>query len=189
MSIIPPRDGFPAPVLVARAFFEEGVRHLEDAQTLHTLSRYPASIASAMKAAEFGIKAILILDGALGWWDKMFITHSPLSDISRLPPFDHHVVTLSNYSQTLVLDMKAMENLVPAKPSGAFDIEAQQNPEYPFLSYEAKSGTFALNTPSIHFGEPDSKKYYNTAHELLTAITAQYATVGVWGVALPNSLQ
>lgn len=67
MSIVPPRAGFPEPVIVARAFFEEGIRHLEDAQILHNLSRYPASIASAMKAAEFGVKSVLILDGALGW--------------------------------------------------------------------------------------------------------------------------
>ena len=188
MSIVPPRAGFPEPILVARAFFEEGIRHLEDAQILHPLSRYPASIASAMKAAEFGVKAVLILDGALGWWDKMFTTHSPLSDISRLPPFDHHVIALSTDRKTLVLDVKAMEDLAPAKPGGAFDIEAQRNPEYPFLSYETKSGIFALSKPSTHFAESDSKRYYNTAQDLLTAITAQYTAVGGWGLTLPSAL-
>lgn len=118
----------------------------------------------------------------------MFTTHRPLSDISRLPPFDHHVIALSTERETLVLDVKAMENLAPAKPGGTFDIEAQQNPEYPFLSYEAKSGAFALSKPSAHFGDADSRKYYNTAQDLLTAVTTQYVTVGGWGLTLPGPL-
>jgi hypothetical protein len=188
MSAVPVRPGFPEPVLVARAFFEEGIRHLEDACLLHGFSRYPASIASAIKGAEFGVKFILILDGAMGWWDKMFTTHSPFSDISRLPPFDSHIVTLTAYSATLVQDVKAMENLVPAKPGGTFDIEAQQNPEYPFLSYEARSSAFALNKPATHFAEADSKKYYSAAQDLLTAVATQYATVSGWKLTIPASL-
>lgn len=183
-----PRTGFPDHTPFAQAFFEEGVRHLEDAQILHRAGRYPAAVASAMKAAEFGVKAVLILDGAMGWWDKMFTTHSPLGDISNLPPFDYHLVLLTAYNKTLVQDVKYMEKLSPAKPGGSFDIEAQQNPEYPFLSYAPGSSTFALSKPSTHFAEADSRKYYNTAQDLLTAITTQYATVGDWGIALPEAL-
>ena len=183
-----PRTGFPDQTLLAQTFFEEGIRHLEDAQILHQAGRYPAAVASAMKAAEFGVKAVLILDGAMGWWDKMFITHSPLGDISNLPPFDYHLVLLTAYSKTLVQDVKYMEKLSPAKPGGSFDIEAQQNPEYPFLSYAPGSSTFALTKPSTHFGDADSRKYCNTAQDLLTAITTQYAAIGGWGLTLPASL-
>jgi hypothetical protein len=80
-----PSPSFPHSSILARTFFEEGIRHLEDAHILHKSQRYPAAIASAMKAAEFGVKSVIILDGAMGWWDKMFTTHSPLSDINALP--------------------------------------------------------------------------------------------------------
>ena len=71
MNIPLSRPEFPAGEALARSFFEEGIRHLEDAEALYQAQRYPATIASALKAAEFGvkaiiIKAIIILDGAMG---------------------------------------------------------------------------------------------------------------------------
>ena len=66
MSSTPPHPEFPADDLLARYFFEEGIRHLEDAKILYQAQRFPAAIASAMKAAEFGVKAVVILDGAMG---------------------------------------------------------------------------------------------------------------------------
>ena len=149
-----------------------------------------------MKAAEFGVKAVVILDGAMGWWEKIFLTHSPLSDIDRpdKPFFQHHIAALNDYEgpsrtkKTLVTQVKAMENLVPAKPGGSYDVEAQQNPEYPFLSFDVAAGTFVLVKPSAYFGESDSKKYYNTAQYLLTAVATQYAAVGGWGLTLPSAL-
>ena len=183
------RPGFPQSGVLAQAFFEEGIRHLEDASVLHKSGRYPAAIASAMKAAEFGVKAVVILDGALGWWDKVFTTHSPLSDINNLSPFDYHVITLAGYNKTLVAEVMVMEKLAPTRPSGVYDIEVQKNPEYPFLSYHPEpttnSGDFLLSKPSSYFGEADSKKYYNTAQDLLTAVTTQYAVIGSWDIAIP----
>ena len=192
MMSIMPYPQFPNADALARAFFEEGIRHLEDAQILHAAHRYPAAIASAMKAAEFGIKTIIILGGAMGWWDKVFTTHRPLDEMNKLPVFEHHIQAITAYNGTLVSDVRVMEGLSPGKPGGRFDIDAEQNPEYPFLSYQeasaASSGEFRLNKPSTHFGEADSKKYYNTAQDLLTALTVQYAAVGIWGVAVPASI-
>ena len=167
MSIAPLYPRFPDGDALARAFFEEGIRHLEDAHILHETYRYPAAIASAMKAAEFGVKAIIILGGAMGWWDKLFTTHRPLDDINRLRIFEHHIKMITAYKATLVSDVKELEGLSPAKPGGSYDISSEQNPEYPFLSYQQASanapGKFRLSKPSTHFGEPESKGYYNRA--------------------------
>ena len=181
MNSTMPRPEFPADGLLARCFFEEGIRHLEDAKILHGAQRFPGAIASAMKAAEFGIKTVVVLDGAMGWWEKIF--------------FQHHIEALNDYEgpsttkKTLVTLVKAMENLAPARPGGSYDIEAQQNPEYPFLSFDVASSTFVLVKPSTHFRGDDSRKYGNTAQDLLTAITTQYVTVSGWGLTIPGSLQ
>jgi hypothetical protein len=192
MNIPLPRPEFPTSEPLARSFLEEGIRHLEDARVLHQAQRYPATIASALKAAEFGVKAVIILDGAMGWWDGIFATHTPLSNIDnpQKPFFQHHITIINNFNNrgTLVRDVKEMEKLVPTKPRGPYDIESQKNPEYPFLSYEPNSGMFALVKPSIHFGEADSKKYYNTAQNLLTAVVAQYIIIGGWDSAIPEAL-
>lgn len=188
MNIPLPHPEFPTGEVLACSFFEESVRHLEDARTLHQAQRHPAAIASALKAAEFGVKAVIILDGAMGWWDGIFATHTPLSAIEQKPFFRHHIIAIGDHNPTLVRAVKEMEKLVPTKPGGSYDIESQQNPEYPFLSYEPSSNIFALVKPSAHFGQADSRKYYNTAQDLLTAIATQYATIGGWGLTIPNAL-
>ena len=164
---------FPDGDVLARPFFEEGIRHLEDVCVLHEAGHSPVAIASAMKAAEFGVKTIISLGGAMGWQDKVFTKHKPLDDINRLPIFEHHVKAITAYSGTLVSDVRKMDGLSPAKPGGSCDISSEQNPKYPFLSYEQASaagpGQFRLSSPSSHFGEPDSKGYYNMAQDLLTA--------------------
>ena len=195
MNIPLSRPEFPTSEALARSFFEEGIRHLEDAGLLHQAQRYPATIASALKAAEFGMKAIIILDGAMGWWDGIFATHIPLSNIDsrdNKPFFQHHITALTNYKGTLVRAVRELEELAPAKPGGSYDLKSQQNPEYPFLTYQSgtsgQSGAFRLNKPSTHFAEADSRKYYNTAQDLLTAVTTQYATVSGWNLTIPASL-
>ncbi len=189
MSSADPYPQFPDADALSRAFFEEGIRHLEDARILHEARRYPAAIASSMKAAEFGVKAVIILGGAMGWWDKIFTTHTPLSHINNLAMFSHHIQAITAYSRTLVSDVKKMEGLSPAKPGGSFDISSEQNPEYPFLSYHpnpaTNSGEFRLGKPSTHFAEADSRGYFNTAQDLLTAVVVQYPAVGSWGLVLP----
>ena len=191
MSGASPSPGFPDSRELAHAFFEEGVRHLEDAHVLHEAQRYPASIASAMKAAEFGIKAVIILDGAMGWWDKIFTTHSPMSDINSLPFFRHHVIALGGHSLTLVADIMAMESLAPRSPGKAnFDVESAKNPEYPFLSFDRLpgGGAFQLARPSTYFTASHSKDNYNTAQDLLAAVSSQYPAVASWGLTVPARL-
>lgn len=188
-----PLSYFPEKDILAQVMFGEGIRHLEDAHILHERQRYAASIASAMKAAEMGIKTLIILDGALGWWDKIFTTHSPLTDIKALPIFRHHVVLLEEYRATLIREVVEMESLAPTRPGAkAFDIELEKNPEYPFLSYGVNSATgrgeFRLDPPSAYFKEDHSRKYYNTAQDLLTAVVTQYVVVGGWELAIPPAL-
>lgn len=133
---------FPDKNALARALFEEGIRHLDDACILHIGQRYPAAIASAMKAAELGVKTIVVLDGALGWWDKIFMTHSPITEIKPVPFFQHHIKTLESYvrtsgsqRQTLIGDVMEMEGLAPTRPGAQrYEVEREKNPEYPFLS-------------------------------------------------------
>ncbi len=191
--ITSPHAHFPDKDALARVLFEEGIRHLEDARVLHEARRYAAAIASAMKAAELGIKTVIVLDGALGWWDKTFTTHSPLTDIKALPIFRHHIVMLEEYRNTLIREVVEMESLAPTRPGAkAFDIELEKNPEYPFLSYKVDpatgSGGFRLDAPSSYFAEADSQKYFNTAQDLLNAVATKYPAVSQWKLPLPNRL-
>ncbi len=182
---------FPDKDVLARVLYTEGIRHLEDSRVLHKSERYPGAIASAMKAAEMGIKTIVVLDGAMGWWDKTFVTHSPLTDIKALAIFRHHVATLEEYRSTLLREVVEMESLAPTKPGAkAFDIELEKNPEYPFLSYKVDSvtgsGEFRLDAPSSYFLGPDSQRYFNTAQDLLNAVTTKYPKVRLWNLDLPE---
>lgn len=52
---------FPAPELLARAFYEEAVRHLLDSYCLHRGGCAAGSIASSMKAGELAAKSSIIL--------------------------------------------------------------------------------------------------------------------------------
>ncbi len=184
---------FPDKNALAHALFKEGIRHLEDACVLHDKQRYPAAIASAMKAAELGVKTVVVLDGALGWWEKLFTTHSPLTEIKELPIFRHHRTILENHRSTLIREVVELESLAPTRPGArAYDIQHEQNPEYPFLSHTidntTRAGSFRLDAPSSYFLEADSKKYFNTAQDLLNAITTQYIDVAQWQLTLPESL-
>ena len=58
---------FPDTEAFARAFYVEAARHLEDARILHEADRSASSITSTMKASEFGVKSVLILDNAPGY--------------------------------------------------------------------------------------------------------------------------
>ena len=128
----------------------------------------------------------------MGWWERVFLTHTPLTEMNNSPLFRNHILKLASYKATLGAEVMLMESLAPAKPGGSYEIEKQQNPEYPFLSYHQASGTdpggFRLNKPSTHFGEGNSKRYYNTAQDLLTAVATQYAVIGGWGLAIPQQM-
>jgi len=86
-----------------------------------------------------------------------------------------------------------MESLAPTRPGAkAYDIQREKNPEYPFLSYTidntTKAGSFRLDAPSSYFTQAHSHKYFNTAQDLLNALTTQYTDVAQWQLTLPESL-
>jgi AbiV len=189
----PPPPAFPPAGEYARKFFGEAVRHLEDASILHSARRYPAAISCSMKAVELAIKAVLILEGSLGWWEKLQQTHQPLTDIEKHPVHKYHFEGLQRHSPSLVADVKAIEKLAPARPgAGPLTLETQANTEYPFFYVAPTSAggpdSAHLVGPSEYFTETESESHYRTAHELLTAYRGLYAAVTAWGFALPGPL-
>ncbi len=176
---------YPNTEVFARAMFEEAIRHLEDARILHHAERLPGAITSSMKAAELGFKAVLILEGAFGWWENVTKSHSPVTDASG-----HAVLgqVVSHFAPSVVSLIKEMEHLSPSQiGKKAFSNQEERNPEYPFVVFDGASADWG--TPTKSFVDPLlSTTYYTTALELLTAITVQYATAGGWGTTLPSSL-
>lgn len=188
-----PRPAFPDPNGYARKFFAEAVRHLEDARILHGEGRYPAAITSSMKAAELGLKAVLILEGSMGWWEQLQRTHKPLDDIRQHPVLKHVCQELEQHNAALIGGVTAMEKLAPARPDAkSFTFETQANTEYPFFYLQPNPAggpdTAHLVGPSEYFTEPESRTHYRTGHALLTACQNLYAQVGAWGISLPGSL-
>jgi hypothetical protein len=187
-----PCVGFPHQDEFARKFFLEVVRHLGDARVLHRAGRYPGSITSSQKAAELAIKAVLMLEGTLGWWDRLQQTHRPLEEAQHHPVLTHHVQELRNHSSTLIAGITALEKLAPSKPDvREFRVETQANTEYPFF-YLLKPGggpvTSHLDGPSEYFTDTESLEHYRTAHELLTAYQSLHAQVRMWKHRLPRPL-
>ena len=130
--------GFPEKEAFYHAFFAEAARHLEDARILHEAGRYPASITSSMKATELGMKCVFILDGALGWWDKLFTSHKPFEEAKTHVILKHHVEALFKANAALEAGTQRLERLVPNQPGKQnFEIEKEANSEYPFVSEEA----------------------------------------------------
>jgi hypothetical protein len=194
---LPAPVAFPRPEELARAFFGEAVRHLGDARVLHQAARYPGAITSAMKAAELGTKAVLIVDGSLGWWKELLQTHKPLNEIETHDVLKHQYASLERYSKQydpgLIGDVKALEKLAPARLNQkSFSFETQANTEYPFfyLSPGPAGGptTGNLRGPSQHFTDSHSREHYLTARRLLTAYRALYAPVRAWNHRLPRTL-
>jgi hypothetical protein len=191
--LLPPPVAFPRPDELARKFFEEAVRHLGDARVLHRAKRYPGAITSTMKAAELGIKAALILDGSLGWWDKLQQTHKPLEDIRNHGVLKFHYQALLQHDPTLITNVAALEKLVPTRPDvQKFSAETEANTEYPFFYLEQSTAgaptVSHLVGPSEYFTETDSKDYYRAARELLMAYRTLYSQIAAWGIRLPRPL-
>ena len=189
----PPRPAFPSQDIYARKFFVEAVRHLEDARILHAAGRYPAAITSSMKAAELGLKGVLILEGSMGWWDQLQRTHKPLDEIRQHSVLKHVLQDLELHDAALITGVTAMEKLAPARPDAkSFTLETQANTEYPFFYLQpAPAGgpdTAHLAGPSEYFTEPESLTHYRTGHALLTACEALYTPVAHWSLSLPDPL-
>ena len=70
---------YPSSRDLARSFYAESVRHLEDAVVLLDNDRFAVSVSSAMKAAELAVKSAAIIDNATGFWDELFKSHKPLT--------------------------------------------------------------------------------------------------------------
>jgi len=186
-------DGFPAKEPFARAFFQEATRHLEDAQILHKAARYPASITSSMKAAELGVKTILILDGALGWWDKLMTTHKPVEDITAHQILRHNLDKLNAKRPKIDVAVRKLEQLIPNQPGKQnFVKDNEANPEYPFVSAENDrlTGRDFIKTeePRLYFTEARSKELYGIAREVFVAVQAAYPPVTEWQIVLPDAL-
>lgn len=99
MTVPGPSAGAPSVVFphqdeFARKFLAEAVRHLGDARVIHRAGRYPGAITSSQKAAELAIKAVLVLEGSLGWWERLQQTHRPLEEIQNHPVLTHHFQSL-----------------------------------------------------------------------------------------------
>jgi hypothetical protein len=186
-----PRPAFPDQDAYARKFFAEAVRHLDDASILHAHGRYPAAITSSMKAGELALKAVLIIEGSMGWWSELQRTHKPLEDIRQHPVLRHVYLELERHDAALIGQVTAMEKLAPARPDAkSFSFETQANTEYPFFYLQptpaGATDTAHLVGPSEYFTEAESRTHVRTGHALLTACQALYPPVSAWGIPLPQ---
>ncbi len=184
---------FPDKETLAHAFFEEATRHLEDARMLHEAGRCPASITSSMKAAELGLKSILILDGALGWWDKLMTTHKPGEEISGHKILSQHILNLNAARPNLFKDVRLLEQLEPTKPGAQqFVTDNEANPEYPFVGETTDSVTGRVYAkvyePRLYFDYARSAEAFGIARDVLAAIQTAYPAVTAWQTALPDAL-
>lgn len=193
LPLAPQQPIFPDAATWSRALFVEAVRHLEDASVLHAAARYAGSLASTLKAAELGLKSVVVLDGAMGWWEKLHTTHTPFADISGHPILRRHAELLQGHSPTLPGLLRELEALAPGRPGAdSFQIAVEANPEYPFFSADSDPHTRtlipAVHSPAHYFGEVASRRYFNVARNLLTALQTLYPAVGAWAVPLPAVL-
>lgn len=182
---------FPDPEALAHAFYEEAVRHLTDSYCLHQSGSAAGAIASAMKAGELGAKTVLILENALGIYDRVFNTHRPYTELESHPILRRLTHDLDAFRANLSLEVREMEGLEP-KPFGKRNFEAAEaNTEYPFL-LKTTDASGEINTevrrPQIHFIQADSLRYCRIAHELLTALPTLKAVMASWRIALPPKL-
>lgn len=163
----------------AQSFFAEAVRHLVDARVLHRNGRFAASITSSMKAAEFATKAALVLEGGLGFYEKLFGSHKPLTDTEGQRLFENLGALLDRARPGLRDDLKILEALTP-QPFGAKKFDADEtNTEYPYLErnpHPLGLGMVVahLVSPHARFDDMDSKKHYSVARETITLLSGAY---------------
>ena len=182
---------FPDPQVLARSFYEEAVRHLEDGHLLHQGGSAAGAIASAMKAGELGAKSVLISQNALGIYDKVFNTHKPYTEFETHSILKRLTHNLDIFRVGLSSEAREMEGLEP-KPFGKRNFEAAEaNTEYPFLLKTTSTSGDSITEvrrPQTHFTRADSLRYCRIAHELLTALPALEPVVASWQIVLPTRL-
>jgi hypothetical protein len=187
-----PTVSFPREEAFAKEFYLEAVRHLGDARVLHVAGRYAGAVTSAQKAAELGVKAGLVLHGALGWWEELQRTHRPLTDTENHIVLSHHAQLLGVQDASLVRLVKELEAVAPASMDRKeFRVDVQLNSEYPFF-YLQRSDQGAVAShfrgPRDYFDAPQSRDHYTTARTLLGAYRELLVEVRRWKVRLPRSL-
>ena len=174
---------------LARAYYQEAARHLEDAWILHQAQRYAGSITSSMKAVELGVKSVLILNGASGWLDDILRTHDILKGIEGHPNITLSFLdALGRHDSTLQSDIKLLEALVPVKQDvKKLEYEVAANTEYPFFAFKSgspPSASLQLYAPGSHFVSSDSEKHFRTARRLLEALKKLEPEIKRWKVPL-----
>jgi len=123
-----------------------------------------------MKSAELALKSALILEGAIGLYEKIFNTHKPLTDIKNHPLLGHIHHNLGQYRKKLPQNIEEVELLEPTLYTKVSPNPTNKaNTTYPFLTLgqDTSGRKFArLVSPQSRFLEADSRKYYRFAHEL-----------------------
>jgi len=150
---------------LARAFFKEAVRYLEDAKTLHVAGSYAGSIANDLKAVEFGLKALLLLDGTAAFLTNLFQTHDVFTRImqSKDIVFGIHIQNIDTIYQGLSGDIKTLEKLNPSSLNlEKISNDEPVNPEYPFY-LKPPNSSVTLYLPSRYFNQTDSETHFHTA--------------------------
>jgi hypothetical protein len=141
-----------------------------------------------MKAAELAVKPALILENAMGLYERIFGTHKPLTEIENHAVLRRLIPMLEAQRSDLSLELRAMESLEPT-PFGKRLGEA--NTEYPFLMKmtDASGNTVArLQAPEAYFRPVDGLRYYRLSRELLAVLPALYDEMKRWKVRLPRDL-
>ena len=137
-----------ADVDYAITFFEEAVRDLWDASTLHGAGRYPGSVTSSMHAAEKAFEAFLFLQVG---WPNFRLSHHPFDQEVR----PRTMLFILFDIDTLASDIDALEAMVPR---GDLMLPGARNPEYPYFNQN-----LVLERPEISYSQSESAHYFNTA--------------------------
>ena len=139
----------------AIAFFEEAVRDLWDASTLHGTGRYPGAVTSSMHAAEKALKAFLFLQVG---WPNFRLSHRPFDQEIRPRTMLFRLFDID----TLASEIDALEAMIPQRDlmrPGA------RNPEYPYFDRN-----LVLDRPENSYGQRESAHHFNTARRVIEIV-------------------
>lgn len=138
----------PAPLTgLAAAYFEESVRHLNDARILHQNTSYAGAIASSMHAMEEAFKAFLFCElGA-----PFTLNHRPFNEFIRNDARFFYIFS------HLEKQIDALESMAP-KP---LHTAGARNPEYPY--YDQK---WVLKRPELEYTQQESESFFSTARSV-----------------------
>lgn len=182
---------FPGTEDFAQAFYTEAARHLLDAKVLHEAGRVAAAFTSLMKAAELGVKAVFILENAVNFYEKVYLTHKPLTDAVTHPLLKRIPATIENYRRGLLFEIQKLEQMEPTQFGKKHYGPEEANAEYPFLmsGKDAAGNAIAeLKLPGDYFTSAQSLAGYQSVCELLEALPVLYPIMATWAVPLPAQL-